>query len=154
MVLECARLCLMVVKREVFNIRTNRSRFANNRPMGQEVVEWLCEKRISSYVPIFLHHGLDSLLSVKNLTREQVSLLAKEFRDIYGMVREQGSAYTSEANIWQAIKALDSDPRARKISERLEWFEDSAASWHSRGETQRLPQTYSPAAYVSIRQHT
>jgi hypothetical protein len=143
----------MVIKKEVFNIRTNPKRFANNRPHGQEVVDWLREKLLSAYIPIFLHHGLDTLLSVKDLSREQVSRLTNEFRDIYTVAcnkesvawstfgpsavvdtDEQVGTMQSELHLWRAIRTLDRDSRARTMTERLEWFEDSAAAWHSRSE--------------------
>jgi hypothetical protein len=39
-------------------------RFAKNRPNGQEVVEWLGEKHLSSYIPFFLH--LRSVVPLQN----------------------------------------------------------------------------------------
>jgi hypothetical protein len=144
LVLESARRCLMVIKKEVFNIRTNPKRFANNRPHGQEVVDWLRGELLSAYIPIFLHHGLDTLLSVKDLSREQVSRLTNEFRDIYTVAcnkesvawstfgpsavvdtDEQVGTMQSELHLWRAIRTLDRDSRARTMTERLEWFEDS-----------------------------
>jgi hypothetical protein len=144
LVLEGARRCLMVIKREIFKVRTNPKRFANNRPMGQEVVQWLGEKRLSSYIPIFLHHGLDTLLDVSVLSREQVSQLAEEHNDHRDLCRvvhaaescsEQDRWGEWELELWHAISSLDHDPRARTMTERLEWFEDSAAAWYCRGET-------------------
>ena len=55
LVLESARRCLMVIKREIFNIRTHTMYFTNNRPQGQEVLDWLRENHLSSYAPLFLH---------------------------------------------------------------------------------------------------
>jgi hypothetical protein len=158
LVLESARRCLMVIRKEIFNIRTDPERFANNRPHGQEVVDWLGEKRLSSYIPVFLHHGLDTLNVVSTLSREHVSQLAEEYRDLnplndkqepllrvtFGHVagghtaeRDQSidSELDSELDLWLTISSLENDPRARTMTERLEWFEDSAATWHSRGET-------------------
>ena len=112
--------------------------------MGQEVVEWLGEKRLSSYIPIFLHHGLDTLLDVSVLSREQVSQLAEEHNDHRDLCRvvhaaescsEQDRWGEWELELWHAISSLDHDPRARTMTERLEWFEDSAAAWYCRGET-------------------
>ena len=78
LVLESARRCLMVIKRELFNYRTHQMCFTNNRPAGQEVLDWLRENQLSSYAPLFVHYCLDSLLSVANLSRQQVSRLAEE----------------------------------------------------------------------------
>jgi hypothetical protein len=107
-------------------------------------VDWLREKLLSAYIPIFLHHGLDTLLSVKDLSREQVSRLTNEFRDIYTVANKKESAawstfgpsavvdtdeqvgtMQSELHLWRTIRTLDHDSRARTMTERLEWFEDS-----------------------------
>ena len=121
--------------------------FTNNRPGGQEVLEWLSENKLSSYAPLFLHYGIDSLLLLKNLSRKQVSRLAEEYRDIelsrsLGRARpsprqnqQRDVSIQSELQLWEAISNLEHDPRSRKMEERLEWFQDSAAGWHSRGET-------------------
>jgi hypothetical protein len=134
LVLDSARRCLMVIKREIFNIRTHPMHFTNNRPGGQEVLEWLSENKLSSYAPLFLHYGIDSLLLLKELSRQQVSRLAEEYGDIE-LSRNCNASIQSERDVWEAIATLGSDPRSRKMDERLEWFEDSAAGWHSRGET-------------------
>jgi hypothetical protein len=155
LVLESARRCLMVIKREIFNIRTHPFRFANNRPGGQEVLDWLRENQLSCYAPLFLHYGLDALFSVSDLSREQVSRLAEEYRDIelsLGRGRpsprqnQQGDvSIQSELQLWEALSILAHDPRSGQMDERLEWFEDSAAGWHSRGETITFNMPRSPA---------
>jgi hypothetical protein len=91
LVLESARRCLTVIKREIFNTRTDPKRFAKNRPNGQEVVEWLGEKHLSSYIPVFLLNGLDTLLDVSKLSRAQVSHLSKEYSDLYPVIISQES---------------------------------------------------------------
>ena len=111
--------------------RTHPERFANNRPMGMEVLDWLREQQLSSYVPIFLHHGIDTLLSASNLSRDKVVLLAEEYTEIYSLDHKQ----RWELNLWQAVNSLKRDPRARPMTERLEWFEDSAVEWHCFCET-------------------
>jgi len=158
LVVESARRCLMVIKREIFKIRTHPRRFANNRPGGQEVLDWLREKQLSSYAPIFLHYGLDNLPYVMNLSRQQVSQLAEEYRDTelglfspsldsgdcrdmelrrLSWTQQAAGSTQSELHLWEAITSLADgrDPRTRKMAERLEWFEDSSAAWHCRGET-------------------
>ena len=60
----CARRLLAVVQKEVFEIRTNPTRFSSNRPMGWEVLDWLRDNHLSSYAPICSHHDLDSLFQV------------------------------------------------------------------------------------------
>ena len=91
LVLGSVRRCLAVIKREIFNTRTDPKRFAKNRPNGQEVVEWLGEKQLSSYVPVFLHNGLDTLLDVSKLSRAQVSQLSKEYSDLHPVIISQES---------------------------------------------------------------
>jgi hypothetical protein len=150
LVLESARRCLMVIKREIFKVRTNPKRFANNRPNGQEVVDWLGEKGLSSYIPVFLYHGLDTLFLVSRLTHAQVSQLTEEYRDLNFLNHKQealsrvtfgddAGGHTAErdesVDLWLAISSLERDPRARTMAERLEWFEDSAAAWHCRSES-------------------
>jgi hypothetical protein len=156
LVLEGARRILMVIRKAIFDVRMDPKRFANNRPHGQEVVDWLGEKRLSSYIPVFLHHGLDTLLAVSKLSRAQVSQLVDEYRDLNplnhkqqsldagGHTAERDESIDSELDLWLTISSLENDPRARTMAERLEWFEDSAAAWHIRGETPP-PQTWSPA---------
>jgi hypothetical protein len=159
LVLESARKCLMVVRREIFIARTNPIRYANNRPMGQEVVDWLCEKDLSAYFPIFMYHVLDDLVSVSDLSRAQVSTLVAEYRDLQeqysdfhplnheeslwwvtsghhtgGNTTERERLIQSEDHLWNTIRTLDHEPNARTMAWRLEWFEDSAAAWHFRGE--------------------
>jgi hypothetical protein len=155
LVLESARRCLIVIKREIFNIRTHPLRFANNRAGGQEVLDWLCENKLSCYAPLFLHYGLDSLFSVSDLSREQVSRLAEEYRDIEMSVsprqcQQQDVSIQSELQLWEVISilALVRDPRSRQMEERLEWFEDSAAGWHSLGETTTPNMPRSPALFT------
>jgi len=157
LVLESARRCLIMIKREIFNIRTHPLRFANNRPGGQEVLDWLRENQLSCYAPLFLHYGLDSLFSVSDLSREQVIRLAEEYRDIevsrsLGRGRpspqqnqQRDVSIQSELQLWEAISNLEHDARARKMDERLEWFEDSAAGRHSLGETTTPNMPRSPA---------
>jgi hypothetical protein len=155
LVLESARRCLIVIKREIFNIRTHPLRFANNRPGGQEVLDWLSENQLSCYAPLFLHYGLDSLFSVSDLSREQVIRLAEEYRDIELSVgrgrpsprqcQQRDVSNQSELQLWEAISNLALDPRSRQMEERLEWFEDSAAGWHSLGETTTPNMPRSPA---------
>ncbi len=99
--------------------------------MGKEVLDWLREQQLSSYVPIFLHHGIDTLLSASNLSRDKVVLLAEEYTEIYSLDHKQ----RWELNLWQAVNSLKRDPRARPMTERLEWFEDSAVEWHCFCET-------------------
>jgi hypothetical protein len=194
LVRESARICLMVIKRGIWNISMHPARFAKNRPNGQEVMDWLRQKQLSFYLPIFLHYELSTLLLVSNLSRQQVSRLAEEYRDLYSPNTKQeylssfiqkfigpvedgdarqgdhrenaagvdggNSAMQSGAEmnmrgqdavgvetvaldawchtepyLWQAIQSLDRDPCARSMTERLEWFEDSSARWHYRGET-------------------
>jgi hypothetical protein len=142
LVLESALRCLMVIKREIFNIRTHPMHFTNNRPGGQEVLEWLSENKLSSYAPLFLHYRIDSLLLLANLSRQQVSRLSEEYGDIERsrnfpspQTEHRNAPIQSERDVWEAISTLVHDPRSRKMDERLEWFEDSAAGWHSRGET-------------------
>jgi hypothetical protein len=120
-------------------------------------VDWLGEQGLSSYIPVFLYHGLDTLFLASRLTHEQVSQLAEEYRDLNFLNHKQealsrvtfgddAGGHTSErvesVDLWLAISSLEHDPRARTMTERLEWFEDSAAAWHSRGET--ASQTWSP----------
>ncbi len=135
LVLESARRCLMVIKRELFNYRTHQMCFTNNRPAGQEVLDWLRENQLSSYAPLFVHYCLDSLLSVANLSRQQVSRLAEEYGEIELSLGSRGPAWSgcglqtqiqSELHLWEAIVALERDPRSRKMAWRLEWFEDAA----------------------------
>ena len=38
----------------------------------------------------------------------------------------------SELHLWEAIVALEQDPRSRKMAWRLEWFEDAALDWFTR----------------------
>jgi hypothetical protein len=157
LVRESARRCLMVIKREIFHLRTHPANFARNRPEGQEVLDWLNEKGLRDYMRIFVQNDLDNLLRVSKLSRKEVSRLTEEHGDVCSVHDEQNSpspafsgldfrqagGYTSErdgsialeASLWQAISTLEHDPRARKMAERLEWFEDSAAAWHCRGET-------------------
>ena len=110
---------------------THPERFATNRPMGKEVLDWLREQQLSSYVPIFCHHGIDTLISASNLSREQVLGLVEQYRDIYSLDHTQ----ERQLHLWQAVNSLKHDPRARTLAERLEWFEDSAAAWHCRSES-------------------
>jgi hypothetical protein len=157
LVWESARRCLMVIKREIFDLRTHPENFARNRPEGQEVLDWLNENGLRDYIRIFVHYGLDNLLRVSKLSRNEVSRLTEEYGDACSVHDEQESSspalsrldfrqaggYTSERDgtialelsLWKAISTLEHDPRARKMAERLEWFEDSAAAWHCRGET-------------------
>jgi hypothetical protein len=168
LVRESARICLMVIKGGIWNItfKTQPARFAKNRPNGQEVIDWLREKQLSFYLPIFLHYALDSLMLVSLISRQQVSRLAEEYRDIYfpntkqeylscfiqkfiGPVEDWDSRQVAvggetvdrdawchtEDCLWQAIQSLGRDSCARSMTERLEWFEDSSARWHYRGET-------------------
>jgi len=166
LVRESARICLMVIKRGLWNITTQPARFAKNRPNGQEVLDWLREQQLSFYFPIFLHYALENLLLVSNLSRQQVSRLAEEYRDIYspntkqeylssfiqkflGPVEDWDSRQVAagvetvdrdawchtEQYLWQAVQSLDRNSCARSMTERLEWFEDSSARWHYRGET-------------------
>ena len=114
---------------------THPQRFATNRPTGKEVLDWLREQQLSSYVPIFCHHGIDTLISASNLSREQVLELVKEYTEIYSLDHEQ----ERELHLWQAVNSLKHDPRARTLAERLEWFEDSAAAWHCRSEFTHHP---------------
>ncbi len=127
--------------------------------MGQEVVDWLCEKDLSAYFPIFMYHGLDDLVSVSDLSRAQVSTLVAEYRDLQeqysdfhplnheeslwwvtsghhtgGNTTEREWLIQSEDHLWNTIRTLDHEPNARTMAWRLEWFEDSAAAWHFRGE--------------------
>jgi hypothetical protein len=139
----------MVMQKEIFKVRTDPKRFANNRPNGQEVVDWLGEKGLSSYIPVFLYHGLDTLFFVSRLSHAQVSQLAEEYRDLNSLNHkpealsrvtfgDDAGGHTAErdesVDLWLAISSLERDPRARTMTERLEWFEDSAAAWHSRSE--------------------
>jgi hypothetical protein len=130
LVLESARGCLMLIKRELFNYRTHQMCFTNNRPAGQEVLDWLRENQLSCYAPLFLHYGLDALFSVSDLSREQVSRLAEEYRDIelsLGRGRpsprqnQQGDvSIQSELQLWEALSILAHDPRSGQMDERLE----------------------------------
>ena len=131
----------MVIKRELFNNRTHQMRFTNNRPAGQEVLDWLHENQLSSYAPLFVHYCLDSLLAVAHLSREQVSRLAEEHEEMEPSLGPRGPAWSgcglktqiqSELHLWEAIVALQQDPRSRKMAWRLEWFEDAALDWFTR----------------------
>jgi hypothetical protein len=103
--------------------------------MGQEVLDWLSLKLLNCYAPIFVHYDLDTLFQVSNLTREQVSRLAKECSDMYSGPHKQESPsldrpekelhFSSEIAFWQAIKTLAHNPLARTMAWRLEWFQDS-----------------------------
>ena len=107
----------------------------NNRPAGQEVLDWLRENQRSSYAPLFVHYCLDSLLAVANLSREQVSRLAEEYGEMELSLGPRGPARSgcglqtqiqSELHLWEAVVALEQDPRSRKMTWRLEWFKDAA----------------------------
>ena len=124
--------------------------FTNNRPQGQEVLDWLRENQLSSYAQLFLHYGLDSLLLVAHLSHQQVSRLAEEHGDIelslgrqIPQIQQRNASTQSELHLMEAISNLEHDPRSRKMNERLEWFEDSAAAWHCCGEptTPNMPRS-------------
>ena len=151
LVLESARRCLMVIKRELFNYRTHQMCFTNNRPAGQEVLDWLRENQLSSYAPLFVHYCLDSLFSVANLSRQQVSRLAEEYGEIELSLGPRGPAWSgcglqtqiqSELHLWEAIVALKGDPRSRKMTWRLEWFEDADIEWFKRVYTKSSVERY------------
>ena len=82
-----------------------------------------------------MHYYLDSLLTVSNLGLEQVSRLTEEYREIElssGPCRTAWSGcglqtqIQSELHLWEAVVALEQDPRSRKMTWRLEWFKDAA----------------------------
>ena len=103
--------------------------------------DWLRENQLSSYAPLFAHYCLDSLLSVANLSRQQVSRLAEEYGEIELSLGPRGPAWSgcglqtkiqSELHLWEAIVALEHDPRSRRMAWRLEWFEDADIEWYKR----------------------
>jgi hypothetical protein len=153
LVLESARRCLMVIKREIFNIRTHTMYFTNNRPQGQEVLDWLRENQLMSYAPLFVHYGLDNLFFVANLSLQQVSRLAEEYGEHIELslgrqspqTQQRSASIQSELHLLEAISNLEHDPRSRKMNERIEWFEDCAAAWHCSGETTTPNMPHSPA---------
>jgi hypothetical protein len=157
LVRESAHRCLMVIDREILEIRMLPAFFVSNRPGGQEVLDWLRERQLGSYLPIFVRNGLYTLLQVSNLSREQVARLANEYiayqrvnvalekgastvqvqestATLPPIIKERDVSIQAELSLWQDIKDLVNNPRARSMAWQLELFEDSAGDWITLGE--------------------
>ena len=147
----------MVIDREILQIRMLPAFFVSNRPGGQEVLDWLRERQLGSYLPIFVRNGLHTLLQVSNLSREQVARLANEYiadqrinvaldkgastvqvqeatAILPPIIKERDVSIQAELSLWQDIKDLANNPRARSMAWQLEMFEDSAGDWITLGE--------------------
>jgi len=170
LVRESAHRCLMVIDREILEIRMLPAFFVSNRPAGQEVLDWLRERQLGSYLPIFVRNGLHTLLQVSNLSREQVARLANEYiayqrinvavekgastvqfqestAILPPIIKERDVSIQAELSLWQDIKELVNNPRARSMARQLELFEDSG-DWITLGENK----TKSSPCRVRIKQ--
>jgi len=139
---EVGKRVLETVLQEIQRLWSDPKHFEQGRPMGSEVLAWLKESNLQSYVPLFIHHNLDSLEYVARLKPEELSKLCDEHEELYprsgrrgeigGQLKKLELAHTklvkkSEAR-FLGLVIPRADQRTLPISKRLECFRDEEAS--------------------------
>lgn len=125
-----ASRCLEAVVREIEKEQSRR--FQWTRPQAREVLEWLRDRSLGAYAPIFAQHGLDSLYSISRISTEQLWALC-EAKPLNSQAKQSypESDARSIGNLVRLTVAVDelrSDPRAQPLKHRLDYFRDESVS--------------------------